>query len=112
VGLGATRIGADAKVATESTTGNFTLPVAKLEARVNPPVLPLQFIARGNGLVVDGNGYTDIVGEVAFATGAVQFRAGYRRIQFKADPDSSLYSDNLYVDTTFSGPFAGLAVAF
>lgn len=111
-GIGASRISTDAEVTTaagtESTSDSFTLPVAKLEARVSPPVLDLQFILRGNGLAYGSNGYTDILGEVAFATGALQFRAGYRQVQFKVDTSSV----DIYADTTFSGPFAGLAVAF
>jgi outer membrane protein len=115
-GLGASRIATDASVEiagqSESTSGSFILPVGKLEVRVAPPIIPVEGILRANGLSDGTNGYTDVTGALAFSTGLLQLRGGYRQVQFKIDPGSSLGSGDLYVDTSFSGPFASVAFAF
>jgi outer membrane protein len=110
LGLGATNIDAEAELDTnagaEKGSANVTLPVAKAEVRVNFPVIPLNAGIRANGIGYDGDSYRDITAEVGYELGLLQIKAGYRQITVDYD------SDDLVVDSDFSGPFAGLHLAF
>ena len=110
LGLGATQIQADAKVQTavseQEGTTDVTLPVAKGELRVDVPLLPLTAGVRGQYIGFQGDGFRDVTAEVGYELGLVQIRGGYRQIKMKYD------GDDLDVDTGFSGPFAGVHVAF
>jgi outer membrane protein len=106
VGVGATNIDADYTVATETGSANVTLPVAKAELRASLPMIPLNVGVRGNGIGFRGDQFTDITAEVGLEMGLLQLRAGYRQIALEYD------GDDLTVDNDFSGPFAGLHLAF
>ena len=106
LGAGATNIDAEASVGGERTSANVTLPVAKGEVRVNLPALPLNVGVRANGIGYDGDSFRDITAEVGFEMGLLQIRAGYRQVALDYE------GDDLTVDTDFSGPFAGLHLAF
>ncbi|MFB6260672.1 MAG: hypothetical protein ABEK42_08315, partial [Thiohalorhabdaceae bacterium] len=111
LGLGATNIDAEAELQTdvgkESGSANVTLPVAKAEARVNFPALPLNAGIRASGIGYDGDSYRDITAEVGYVLGLVQIKAGYRQIAVDYDN-----GDDMKVDADFSGPFAGVHLAF
>ena len=106
VGVGATNIDADYTVANETGSANVTLPVAKAELRASLPMIPLNVGVRGNGIGFRGDQFTDITAEVGLEMGLLQLRAGYRQIALEYD------GDDLTVDNDFSGPFAGLHLAF
>lgn len=110
LGLGATNVDTEAKLETkvgkEEGSASVTLPVAKAEARVNFPMLPLTAGIRANGIGYDGDSYHDITAEVGYSVSMLQIKAGYRQIAVDYD------SNDLKVDADFSGPFAGLHVAF
>lgn len=117
LGLGATNIDTEAKLEVEDPSApggsrkeegsaSVTLPVAKAEARVNFPMLPLTAGIRANGIGYDGDSFRDITAEVGYTVSMLQIKAGYRQIAVDYD------SDDLKVDADFSGPFAGLHVAF
>lgn len=110
LGLGATNIDAEAELETaagkETGSTNVTLPVAKAEARVDFPALPLNAGLRGQYIGYDGDSYRDITAELGYEIGLLQIRAGYRQIAVDYE------GDDFEVDTDFSGPFAGLHLAF
>ncbi|KPV39603.1 hypothetical protein AN478_10755 [Thiohalorhabdus denitrificans] len=111
LGLGATNVDAEAELQTdagkETGSANFTMPVAKAEVRVDLPALPLNAGVRANGIGYDGDSFRDVTAEVGFEMGLLQVRAGYRQIAVDYDG-----GDDLKVDSDFSGPFAGLHLAF
>lgn len=110
LGLGATQIQADAQVETGASdqegSADVTLPVAKAELRVNVPMLPLTAGVRGQAISFQGDGFRDVTAEVGYVMGLLQIRAGYRQISLDYD------GDDLEVDSGFSGPFAGVHLAF
>ncbi|MEF8793237.1 TIGR04219 family outer membrane beta-barrel protein [Thiohalorhabdus sp.] len=110
LGLGATKVDAEAELQTqagkETGSADVTLPVAKAEARINFPALPLNAGIRANGIGYDGDSYRDITAEVGYVLGFLQIKAGYRQIAVDYD------SNDLEVDADFSGPFAGVHLAF
>ncbi|MFP4615977.1 MAG: TIGR04219 family outer membrane beta-barrel protein [Thiohalorhabdus sp.] len=111
LGLGATNIDTEAELETdagkETGSANFTMPVAKAEVRVDLPALPLNAGVRANGIGYDGDSFRDVTAEVGYEMGLLQVRAGYRQIAVDYDG-----GDDLKVDSDFSGPFAGLHLAF
>ena len=106
LGVGATNIDAEAEVGDDTGSANVTLPVAKAELRVSLPALPVNAGVRANGIGYDGDNYRDITAEVGLELGLLQVRAGYRQIALEYE------GDDLTVDSDFSGPFAGLHLAF
>jgi outer membrane protein len=110
LGLGATNVDAKAEMETssgkEKGSASVTLPVAKAEARVNFPALPLFAGLRGQAIGYDGDSYRDITAEVGFVMGLLQLRAGYRQLAVDYE------GDDFKVDADFSGPFAGLHLSF
>ncbi|MFA9460343.1 TIGR04219 family outer membrane beta-barrel protein [Thiohalorhabdus methylotrophus] len=108
LGLGATRLDAEGKVGNETATAEVTLPVAKAEARVDFPLIPLIAVVKANGIGYDGNNYRDVTAEIGYQMGPLQIRGGYREVGLKYDDNSS----DLVMDAQFSGPFGGLTLAF
>jgi outer membrane protein len=110
LGLGATNFDAEAELDTDAGTergsADVTLPVAKGELRVNFPVIPLNASVRANGIGYDGDSYRDVTAELGYEIGLLQIRAGYREIVVDYEDDDFTW------DTKFSGPFAGLHLAF
>ena len=106
LGVGATNIDAQAEIDNERGSANFTLPVAKAEVRVDFPAVPLNAGIRGQVIGYDGDSYRDITAEVGYELGLLQIRAGYRQIALEYE------GNDFDVDTDFSGPFAGLHLAF
>ena len=66
-------------------------------------------MVKANGISVPGNndGFRDITAELGYEVSILELRAGYRQVSLTYDE-----GNDLEVDTSFSGPFAGLSVAF
>ena len=106
IGAGATRIDADAKLAGENASAQVTVPVAKAEIGADVPILPLDARLRANGIGYNGDTFYDVTAEVGVTWGVLRFDAGYRQIAVDFE------SNDLTVDSDFSGPFAGAHLSF
>jgi len=115
LGLGATQVDANAELEVNDGTGgtrkeegsaNFTMPVVKAEVRADLPVIPLNLVVRGSGIGYQGDNFRDITAAVGYQISLLEIRAGYRQIGIDYE------GDDFTLDSDFSGPFAGLHVAF
>lgn len=95
----------------ETATAQAPLPVAKARAAFSPPLVGLDFAVSGEGLMYSGNVFYDLRGTVGYTLldlelVGLRVEGGYRQIRVDFD------EEDLVLDASFSGPFAGVSVSF
>jgi outer membrane protein len=115
LGAGVSYIDAEAEIEAdglvENPTAQAPLPVAKARIEFSPPVGGLHFAVSGEGLTYSGNSFYDLRGTVGYTfwdsvLAGFRIEGGYRTISVDVD------EEDLVLDASFSGPFAGVSVRF
>ena len=95
----------------DSASARAVVPVAKGYFSASPPTVDLHLTLAGEGIAYSGHSFYDLRATVDYRfrgllIGDLALEAGYRTLGVDYD------SDDLVLDTSFSGPFAGLKLAF
>lgn len=95
----------------EKGSASAPLPVAKARLHFSPPGLDLDLGLAGEGLAYSGHSFLDLRGTIGYTLqdlfiGDLRLEGGYRHISVDYD------EEDLMLDTSFSGPFAGLSLNF
>ena len=119
VGAGVNYIDAEAEIMAKANNRKKTatgsaeapLPVVKARAEITPPLVGLHLAVAGEGLSYSGNSFYDLRGTVGYTFQDLfivdlRLEGGYRHIAVDYD------EEDLVLDSSFSGPFAGLSLAF
>lgn len=115
LGAGVSYMDAEAEIKAdgekESATAKAPLPVAKARAEFSPPIVGLHFAVSGEGITYSGNSFYDLRGTAGYTfwdsvLAGFRVEGGYRIISVDFD------EEDLVLDASFSGPFAGVSVRF
>ncbi len=95
----------------ERGSAKVPLPVAKGRLQFSPPGLDLYLSLAGEGLAYSGHSFYDLRGTLGYSLqdfflADLRLEGGYRHISIDYD------QEDLELDTSFSGPFAGLSLNF
>ena len=95
----------------ETGSAEAPLPVVKARAEVTPPLVGLHLAVAGEGISYSGNSFYDLRGTAGYTFQDLmivdlRLEGGYRHIEVDYD------EEDLMLDSSFSGPFAGLSLAF